>query len=740
MHASPATARQARDPAALKAAERQLARLARRLDFALHRHCSSRALSHRVLAVMRGQLPDAGPRWRISPWTLLFLALALLLALASGADGWRWGWMAAAPVLLLAALWIELRLLPWLRLAHCRLALMRLERREAGDFGDVYLSARVPDAATGFAIQRWQRVGGVEVGDLVLSVADRNGHGLALVPLRTEGRLPIATWSPYERWQEQALPPLPAAVRTLAHGFDQACDTYQRVATPLERSRALSSARLQPPRRDPEQAWAGIAIDPATRARLQALAAAFAEGHAAASRGLLLHGPPGTGKTLIARALADSVGCPFHALSLPDLKAAHVGQSGANVRALWTEALQQPRAVIFVDECEGVFGRRGGLGTDAFVEDIVTSFIAQWDGFGAQDSVWVVGASNRRDLIDPAVLSRFEEQVEIGLPDAEQRGRILHAHLQRMGLPGTLPDTAPELTAGLSGRDLASVARRLARARQVENKNEPVDADTLEQATRDLRQRGGDAAAVAGWDGLVLGETTLHELRAVAALLTHADALQQRGIGVPRGLLLYGPPGTGKTLVARTLAHETGLRFIAASTADIKQGYVGQSAQKLRELFQRAREAAPALLFIDELDGVAGRRGGHDAFVDEIVGQLLQEMDGAKLQAQPVFVLAATNRVDQIDEAVLSRLPRRIELPLPDADGIARLLRVLLAGKPLAFDLDHGIRALGPHLAGASGRDLRGLVERAEQRAVLRAMAQGDIAAVAIALGDFALA
>ena len=187
----------------------------------------------------------------------------------------------------------------------------------------------------------------------------------------------------------------------------------------------------------------------------------------------------------------------------------------------------------------------------------------------------------------------------------------------------------------------------------------------------------------------MLPAQTLTDLQTTAGLLQHTETFRARGIGVPRGLLLYGPPGTGKTQIARTLANETGLRFIAATTADIKQGFVGQSGQQVRELFARARESAPSLLFIDEIDVLASARGGAgDAFQTEILGQLLQEMDGAQAQTQPVFVLAATNRIDQLDPALLSRLPKQIEIPLPDQTAAARILAVLLRGKPVEFDVD----------------------------------------------------
>ena len=254
-----------------------------------------------------------------------------------------------------------------------------------------------------------------------------------------------------------------------------------------------------------------------------------------------------------------------------------------------------------------------------------------------------------------------------------------------------------------------------------------------------MRRQGSTATEeTARWDTLVLSDDTLRELKTTAGLLQHADAFRKRGISVPRGLLLYGPPGTGKTQIARTLANETGLRFIAASTADIKQGFVGQSGQKVRELFERARESAPSLLFIDEIDIVASARGGgNDSFQTEIIGQLLQEMDGAKSQTQAVFVLAATNRLDQLDAALLSRLPKRIEIPLPDRDGAQRILRILLDRKPVGFDLDEGCRGLAARADGRSGRDLRNWVESAEHRAVARAIEAGDPESIEIRIEDF---
>jgi SpoVK/Ycf46/Vps4 family AAA+-type ATPase len=729
--------------------EADLQTLSRRIDRVLRRRYATlgmvRLLSPPRFMRERGRrvAMHAPTRWLLIASALLVLASAI----TTGFPQWlpsAWGALPAlapssAAVAVLALLLFERLLYPRIALARYRFRLMRLERNDGhGEFPFVYAVARTPDSASGFGWEAWKGAQNVAPGDLVISIADAHGRGRGLILLRTIGRLPALVWD-RDLLQHDAFPALPADVRALAHDFDRACDRHAAHADRIERGRALRSGQVQPPAAsaiDPAQAWRGVALAPALKQRLATLAAHFAEGRDTATRGLLLYGPPGTGKTRIARAFAESMGCAFYPLSLPDLKSGYVGQSGENVKALWRKALAEPRAVLFVDECESVFGRRGGANTDGFVEEIVTAFLAQWDGFERQSHVWVVGATNRRDLIDPALLSRFEDQVEIGLPDDAQRLEILATEFARLGIPPPLPARTVALTTGLSGRDLTSIAKRAAREHGV---RQALGDDALEALTAALRRQGSTATdAGARWDTLVLPEATLKDLRTTAGLLQHADAFRKRGIGVPRGLLLYGPPGTGKTQVARTLANETGLRFIAASTADIKQGYLGQSGQKVRELFERARDAAPSLLFIDEIDIIAATRGGqNDAILTEIVGQLLQEMDGIAAQTQPVFVLAATNRRDQVDPAVLSRLPKQIEVPLPDRNGVERLLAVLLDGKPLAFAVGDGARALAARGDGRSGRDLRSWVESAEHRAVARAIDAGDPDAVTIALADF---
>lgn len=736
-----APARQGK-PADHQAVEAHLKSFSRHIDGTLRAQFAHRRL-RRLLRPMKSAAERSQPvaLWVPSRWSFIGGVAPLLVLIPwirthMPAIG-HWPYLADAAVVVAIALTftLELFVLPKLSLARYRFDLMRLEHRQnEGTFPDEYLCAPVRDSRSGFGQVQWKSTRGVEPGDIVVAVSDARGNGVALILLRTEGRLPVVAWF-RDLYQENVLPPLSDKVRTLAHAFDESCERFLQTGLKAERSRALRSKRSELPARTPEQAWRGTVLSAETKQRLVTMAADFAAGKPTAPSGVLLFGPPGTGKTLVAKAMADSIGCAFFPLSLPDLKAAHIGESGERVRELWNKALAEPQALVFVDECDGVFARRGSVNTDRNSEDVVNAFIAQWDGFSKQTTVLVVGATNRQDLIDPAVLSRFDEQIKIGLPDAPQRWEILHAALADLGAPNELPPAAAQLTDGLSGRDLTGIAKRLARDI---GGGQALDHALLERHTSALRRQGStETAASARWDTLVLPDTTMKDLKATAGLLAHAAVFQGKGISVPRGLLLYGPPGTGKTQIARTLANETGLRFIAASTADIKQGWLGQSGQKVRELFERARESAPALLFIDEIDIIAGARGGNDSMQTEIVGQLLQEMDGAKANPQHVFVLAATNRVDQLDPAVLSRLPKQIEIPLPDFHALQRMLEVMLAGKPLAFDLAREATNIAAQAQGWSGRELRNWIERAEQHAVVRAMEKNDPASISLQLEDF---
>ena len=247
------------------------------------------------------------------------------------------------------------------------------------------------------------------------------------------------------------------------------------------------------------------------------------------------------------------------------------------------------------------------------------------------------------------------------------------------------------------------------------------------EATDKLAKSGSESVDdSARWDSLILAEDTLDKLKTICDSLRHLEVLKAQGLEVPKGALLFGPPGTGKTQIARTLANESGLAFLAATTADVKAGYVGQSGQKVRELFERARGKAPCILFIDEIESVgAGARqfAGSDQFTNEIVTQLLQELDGVKKTDRHVFVLAATNLPERVDSAIRSRFEEEIEIPNPDLKQREQLFGMFLRKqRSVDFDVAEMAAELARQAGDVGGRDIRNIVQRATQNAVRRAI------------------
>ena len=486
----------------------------------------------------------------------------------------------------------------------------------------------------------------------------------------------------------------------------------------LPQAREVSEAALA-------EIWSKIVLKPSVKQDLLDKIRMFNRADKAAPKGLLLYGPPGTGKTEIARRIADSASCFFMSLKGPDLKASSVGQSGERVQAIWEKARARGRCVIFIDECEGVFARRGGTNSDGASEELVQAFLAEWDGVGSEDQrVWVVGATNRKDLLDDAITSRFGAEVEIGLPEAAERLQILRLEMLKLDRPAEIPEFLGQETVGFSGRNLSRLASDVC-VRASQNGGTITEALWREVIKRLRPTEAVDSSA--RWGSLILAPETLSKLKGVCEALRHVETLRKQGVPPPKGALLYGPPGTGKTQIARTLANESGLAFIAAATADLKAGYTGQSVQKVRELFDRARGRAPCILFIDEIDAIAPVRGGSgsDTFTVEIVNQLLQEMDGIKSTDRHVYVLAATNRPETVDEAVRSRLKDSIEIPNPDAAQRQQLFRLFLGKLKTDFDPDQMAAELAKRTNNIGGRAISAIVERAAQEAVNRAIAQG---------------
>lgn len=470
--------------------------------------------------------------------------------------------------------------------------------------------------------------------------------------------------------------------------------------------------------------WSQIVLDGAVKESITSKIKLFNAGDKAAPKGLLLYGPPGTGKTEIARRIADSANCYFMALSGPDLKAGYVGQSGQKARAVWEQARSRGRCVMFVDECEGVFARRGSSNSDSLTDELVQAFLAEWDGVGSEGQIWVVGATNRRDLIDEAIVSRFGASVEIGLPGAPERTEILRLELRKLERTADVPDFVAAATQGFSGRNLAMLAKDVATL--ASERGGELTESVWREATAKLAKSGSEAVDdSARWESLILADDTLDKLRTICDSLKHIEVLKAQGLEVPKGALVFGPPGTGKTQIARTLANESGLAFLAATTADVKAGYVGQSGQKVRELFERARGKAPCILFLDEIESLAPERGGagSDQFTNEIVTQLLQELDGVKKTDRHVFVLAATNLPDRVDPAIRSRFEEEIEIPNPDQRQREQLFDMFLRKqKVVQFDVGSVAAELAQRAGNVGGRDIRNIVQRATQNAVRRAI------------------
>jgi len=474
---------------------------------------------------------------------------------------------------------------------------------------------------------------------------------------------------------------------------------------------------------DLQKIWSRIVLKPEIKDSIMTKIRMFTSGDPAAPSGLLLYGPSGTGKTEIARRIAESTGGDFIPCKGSDLKGNHIGDSIQNVRNLWNKARSLNRAVIFVDECDAIFGRRGSVDTDKAIEELVPEFLQSWDGMDSKKGqVWVVGATNLYDRIDSAIIRRFGATVEIGLPEAPQRMEILRLEMKKVGRDAEVPEFAGAVTTGLSGGILKEIVKAV--CTEAATQNSALTPEIWQKVIRDFVKGPSPVAAGAAWDTLALPDELIEQLKLTAESLRHIDVLRKQGFEPSRGLLLYGPPGTGKTQVARTMANESGLPFLFANPADLKAGFMGQAGQKVREIFQRAREKSPCILFIDELDITAAQRGGRtaDDFTNEIVGQMLTELDGVKNNDQTIFLLAATNHREMVDNGILERFRDQIEIPYPDAHMRARIVEIMLAKKPLDFDPKLVAAEIATIMGHVSGRELFNLVERASEKAIGRAL------------------
>ncbi|PUA32227.1 MAG: AAA family ATPase [Zestosphaera tikiterensis] len=455
-------------------------------------------------------------------------------------------------------------------------------------------------------------------------------------------------------------------------------------------------------------------------------------------KGILLYGPPGVGKTLLAKALANEIGAYFIAINGPEIMSKYYGESEQRLREIFDEASKNAPAIIFIDEIDAIAPKREEV-VGEVEKRVVAQLLTLMDGLQERGKIVVIGATNRVDAVDPALRrpGRFDREIEIPPPDKRARKAILEVHTRNVPLSDDVDlEALAGLTHGFTGADLAalvkeaaiSALRRFLRTEQVDL-NKPIPPETLKKlsVTKNdfmealklvhptlMREVFVEVPEVR-WDDIGGLEDVKQQLKeAVEWPLKSPQIFEQMGIRPPRGILLYGPPGCGKTLLAKAVATESGANFIAIKGPEILSKWVGESEKAIREIFRRARQVAPAIIFFDEIDSITPARGYRtDAGVtDRIVNQLLAELDGIQT-LKNVVVIGATNRADIIDPALLrpGRFDRIIYVPPPDKKSRLQILKVHTRKLPLAEDVD--LERLAELTEGYSGADLEALVREA---------------------------
>ena len=459
-------------------------------------------------------------------------------------------------------------------------------------------------------------------------------------------------------------------------------------------------------------------------------------------KGVLLHGPPGTGKTLMAKAVASEIDAHFTNISGPEIMSKYYGESEEQLREVFEEASENSPAIVFIDEIDSIAPKRGETSGDV-ERRVVAQLLSLMDGLDERGDVIVIGATNRVDALDPALRrgGRFDREIEIGVPDKEGRKEILQVHTRGMPLvDGIDLDKYAESTHGFVGADLESLTKEAAmnalrRIRpELDLEQDEIDAEILESMSvteADLKDalKGITPSAMREvfvevpditWDSVGGLENTKERLReTIQWPLNYPEVFEAMDMQAAKGVLLYGPPGTGKTLMAKAVANEAESNFISIKGPELLNKYVGESEKGVREVFEKARSNAPTVVFFDEIDSIAGERGGNmsDSGVGErVVSQLLTELDGLE-ELEDVVVIATTNRPDLIDSALLrpGRLDRHVHVPVPDVDGRRAILEVHTRSKPLADDVDLG--ALADETEGYVGADIEALCREASMAA-----------------------
>ncbi len=456
-----------------------------------------------------------------------------------------------------------------------------------------------------------------------------------------------------------------------------------------------------------------------------------------APKGVLLYGPPGTGKTLLAKAVANESNAHFISISGPEIMSKFYGESEARLREIFKEAREKAPTIVFIDEIDSIAPKREEV-TGEVERRVVSQLLSLMDGLEARGKVIVIAATNRPNAIDPALRrpGRFDREIEIKVPDKKGRFEILQIHTRHMPLTQEVDlEKISSVTHGFVGADLEylckeaamkTLRRMLPELKLEEDKLQPeflnrlqVTMDDFENALKDVMPSAMREVYletpdvhwidIGGLDGI---KKELQE--AVEWPLKYPDLYTTIGYSMPKGVLLYGPSGTGKTLLAKSVATESEANFISVRGPELLSKWVGESERGVREVFRRARQASPCVIFFDEIDALAPVRGlGGDSMVTErVVSQLLTELDGIQ-SLSGVVVLAATNRMDMVDPALLraGRFDKLLYIPPPDKAARRMILEIHIKHKPISADLD--LERVAEMTEGFSGADLTSVVNTA---------------------------
>ena len=459
-----------------------------------------------------------------------------------------------------------------------------------------------------------------------------------------------------------------------------------------------------------------------------------------APKGILLHGPPGTGKTLLAKAVASESNSHFISISGPEIMSKFYGESEARLREIFKEAKEKSPSIIFIDEIDSIAPKREEV-TGEVERRVVSQLLSVMDGLEARGKVIVIAATNRPNALDPALRrpGRFDREIEIKVPDKRGRLEILQIHTHNMPLDQDVDqDKVAAVTHGFVGADLEYLCkeaamkclRRLLPELNLEDEKIPPETleklvitmndfdnaikDIMPSAMREVYLESPDIP----WTEIGGLEEVKRELQeAVEWPLRYPNLYKELGHTIPKGILLHGPSGTGKTMLAKAVATESEANFISVKGPELISKWVGESERGIREIFRRARQASPCVIFFDEIDSIAptrggGMEGGIHSSTERMVSQLLTEMDGIQ-EIHGVVVLAATNRVDMIDTALLrpGRFDKIVYVPKPEVKTRQKILEIHTKGKPLGRDVD--LKRIAELTEGFSGADVSAVANTA---------------------------